>query len=84
MLTVLGVMIALAAMLVAVAAIWTYKNAMEMIAEKAKEAAEKVARGHCETVVPGIVDDVVRFNKEQGSTDPNQVAEAYAKEGQKA
>lgn len=82
LLTGLGVMIALGALLIAVLAIWTYKNAIELIVEAAQRAAEKAARAHVEATVPGMVDDVIRFKKEDaGDSDPNAIATAYSKEG---
>jgi hypothetical protein len=78
LLTALGVMIALGALLIAVLAVWTYKNAMELITA----AADKAARERVDLILPGLVEDQMRFEEEDigDAEEADKIAGAYAKE----
>ena len=79
LLTALGVMIALAALLVAMLAVWTYKNAMELITD----ASRKAARERVDEVVPDLVEDALRFAREEpadAARKADEIASSYSRQ----
>jgi hypothetical protein len=86
LLTALAVMIAVAAFVGAIAAVWGFTALREethRAAEvAAKIAAEAVAKAHVETTVPRLVEEAVSFALKSKDTKADAVAEEYGKEGQ--
>ena len=78
-------MIALAALLVAVLAIWGFEAGKKLLIESARQAAidqvNQIVPPAIERMVPGLVEDNLRFLREGAeSGNPDEIAEAYSKE----
>ena len=84
LLTVLAVMIGIAAFMVALVAIWGIAEGKKMLEGIATEIAEKAANKRVDEMLPRSMEEVLAFDQaapDIQETDGNRVAEAY--EGEK-
>lgn len=77
LLTAIGVMIAIAAVVAALGAIWGFG----VLRAEVKKAATEAARKETRKIVPGLVAEAVEFGKQGRETQADKVAEEYGKEG---
>jgi hypothetical protein len=76
LLTSLGVMIAIAAVIAALAAIWGFS----VLREEVRRAAMLTARKETRKIVPTLVSDQLEFERQGKETMADKIAEEYGKE----
>jgi hypothetical protein len=82
LLTAIGVMIAIAALLIAMLAIWGFEAGKKLLLESTKAAAvshvDKIVPQMVDAMVPQLVEDKLRFERKAGQTgDADAIAESY-------
>jgi NADH:ubiquinone oxidoreductase subunit 4 (subunit M) len=80
LLTALGVMIALGAVLAALAAIYGFETIRKEAVHAAEQTAARVAESKVNEIVPRLVEQVAKIDREVSGTQADQIAEEIDKE----
>jgi hypothetical protein len=80
LLTALGVMIAIGAVLAAVAAVWGFETLRKETTNAAVLTATRVAEEKINEIVPGLVEKAAKIDREVSGPRADKIAEEFGKE----